>query len=78
MQQSIKRRLERLEAAQQPDEGTWTIGIDIVEWGGADSGFGRVLASIPPRLILPGEKFDYRRELDTLLAAMDQANAEEL
>lgn len=77
MQASIKSRLARLEAMHRPTADTWTIGVDVVEWrasdagfGGAYGGFGRVLASIPPRLIEPGEEFDYVKSMEELVQAM--------
>ena len=51
----------------------WTIGVDFVEWRGADAGgFGRVLARIPPRLIDPREPFDYRASIDEIMRAHEE------
>lgn len=70
MQASIRARLARLEAMHRPRADVWTIGLDIVEWRGADDGFGRVLARIPPRRIEPGEPFDYVKSIEELVQAM--------
>ncbi len=77
MQQSIKNRLKRLEDAARPPGPMWTIGVDIVEWSGADDrGFGKVVGHIPPRLIEPVEPFDYRSGIAELVAAMGHDDEE--
>ena len=70
MQRGYRTRLERLEAAHRPPAQEWTIGVDIVANWRPDGGRQRVVAHIPPRLMEPGETFDYRRTLDELLDAM--------
>jgi hypothetical protein len=65
----FRRRLEALEAAQPAER--WSIGIDWVDnW--TETGGGRVVLSLPPRRLLPGETFDYERELARLFAALEQ------
>lgn len=71
MQVSLKNRLARLEATQHPPAGVWTIPIEIVEMDMETGARGRVVGHIPARLIQPGERFDYRTEMEQFAAAMD-------
>lgn len=67
MQQGIKTRIEKLEAAHRPPEPTWAIGVEwVAGWGRPNA---RVVAETPARLIEPGQPFDYRQVIDDIALA---------